>query len=129
MGAKLKELKKAKRIFRVEETHPFIMALNKLQQPTRGDEKRLDEVEEVLKQIFPTHAKVVDQFFTENNLKSDECIDHTHPLFREFNEFYNKEIPEPKFPEFTEAQWQAVSAGVALSRGEKKLLEFWLLKK
>ena len=131
MAVKIKELKKVKekRVFQIPNIPTFIMALNKLVQPTRGDEKRLDEVDETIKTIGENHLKTVQAFFTENNLPLTEEIDISHPLINAWNDFYFEKIAEPKFPEFTENQFTAVTQGVLLTRGEKKLLEFWLVKK
>lgn len=131
MAVKLKKVKEQpaeKRVFFMANLNPFIMALNKLLMPTRGDEKRLDAVDQTLQHIAEEHQRVVQQFFKEHQLPEDEQIDETHPLYKKWLDFYLKEVKEPTFPEFTEQQFAAVTTGAVLTFQEKKLLKFWLLK-
>jgi len=131
MAVKIKELKKQEPKMGLGVAAQLSRSIMALKVPTYQDVKRIEVILKELEVVNQIREKAISDFYDKNNLLKEEQIDASHPLFYDFQDYYvqqTTEIEKSKVAMFTLKEFNASVDGLNINFGERKMMEFWLVK-
>jgi len=106
-------------------------ALGIFKVPTYADVQRIEALLKKLEVNQQILQAAQTEFYKNNNLDKLEVVDNSHPLFYDFQDAITNTVTSLEKNDvaiFTLKQFNASVDGSAISFGERRFLQFWLVK-